>query len=77
MTTQLVRHLRGRVVHGIVREHRGIVASRICALLEVRGRLESDAIADGAMVPAKDVREVCTCYIMSVLLTCCSWYRDF
>jgi len=58
MTTQLVRHLRGRVVHGIVREHRGIVASRICALLEVRGRLESDAIADGAMVPAKDVREI-------------------
>lgn len=36
----------------------GEVAARICSMLRMHGHLESDAIADSAMVPAKDTREV-------------------
>ena len=35
-----------------------MVAARICTILKAKGSLEADAIAEAAMVPAKDTREV-------------------
>lgn len=57
-TIQLVQYLRQRTVHQIVNDTHGEVAARICSILRVRGHLESDAIAEAAMMPAKDTREV-------------------
>mmetsp|Transcript_9498 Transcript_9498/g.11381 ORF Transcript_9498/g.11381 Transcript_9498/m.11381 type:complete len:158 (+) Transcript_9498:2-475(+) len=42
----------------MVLDAHGEVAARICSILEEQGYQESDAIADSAMIPAKDVREV-------------------
>ena len=57
-TRQLVGHLRGRALHQIVLDDMGDTAARICAILETRGYLESEAIADSAMIPIQDAREV-------------------
>jgi len=55
---QLVEHLQGRLLHQVVMDHHGETASRICSILEARGSMESDVIAEAAMVPVKDVREI-------------------
>mmetsp|Transcript_8749 Transcript_8749/g.9617 ORF Transcript_8749/g.9617 Transcript_8749/m.9617 type:complete len:612 (+) Transcript_8749:85-1920(+) len=57
-TRQVVAYLRGRILHEVVREHYGEVAARICSILEAKGHLESDTVAESAMVPAKDAREL-------------------
>jgi hypothetical protein len=40
----------------------GEIAARICSVLSMNGHLESDAVAESAMVPAKDTREVRNSY---------------
>ncbi len=57
-TRQAMTYLKGRIIHEVVRERYGVVAARICAILQAKGHLESDAIAESAMVPAKDAREI-------------------
>ena len=57
-TRSLLMHLRTRIMHQMVKSHHGDVAARICSILDSRGYLESDIVADNAMVPAKDAREV-------------------
>lgn len=57
-TRQLLSYLKGRIVHQVVKDHFGDVGARICSILEARGHLEADAVADNAMVPAKDAREM-------------------
>lgn len=42
----------------VVLDSHGEVAARICSILTEKGYLESDVIAEMAMVPAKDTREV-------------------
>jgi DNA-directed RNA polymerase III subunit RPC3 len=56
-TRQLVEHLQERIVHQVIYDSQGEVAARICSILRIQGHLESDAIAEAAMVPAKDTRE--------------------
>lgn len=55
---QLLTYLKGRIFHQMVRDHFGDVGARICSILEARGHLEGDAVAENAMVPAKDAREM-------------------
>eukprot|EP00978_Attheya_sp_CCMP212_P018089 scaffold49071_cov54-Attheya_sp.AAC.5 len=57
-TRQLVDHLQGRILNQVIEDSQGQVAARICSILQSKGQLESDAVAEAAMVPAKDVREV-------------------
>eukprot|EP00559_Dactyliosolen_fragilissimus_P002842 CAMPEP_0184858652 /NCGR_PEP_ID=MMETSP0580-20130426/3740_1 /TAXON_ID=1118495 /ORGANISM="Dactyliosolen fragilissimus" /LENGTH=717 /DNA_ID=CAMNT_0027354921 /DNA_START=130 /DNA_END=2283 /DNA_ORIENTATION=+ len=57
-TNSLVQHLRTRIVNQIIRDRHGHVASRICAILLSKGYLEVDGIADAAMVPAQDARDI-------------------
>jgi len=42
----------------VVLDSHGEVAARICSILTEKGHLEADAIAETAMVPDKDTREV-------------------
>ena len=42
----------------VLLDSHGEVAARICSILRVNGHLEAEAIAEKAMVPAKDTREV-------------------
>lgn len=42
----------------MILESHGEVAARICSILDEKGHLEADAIAETAMVPEKDTREV-------------------
>ena len=42
----------------VILDSHGEVAARICSILRVNGYLEAEAIAEKAMVPAKDTREV-------------------
>jgi hypothetical protein len=44
----------------VLLDSQGEVAARICSILRMNGHLESDAVAESAMVPAKDTREVRT-----------------
>lgn len=53
----LTLELRNLVLQVILDSH-GEVAARICSILAEKGYLEADAIAEMAMVPAKDTREV-------------------
>ena len=46
-----------RVLHRVVLDRGGEVAGRIVSILEAKGYMEAESVADGAMVPAKDVRE--------------------
>lgn len=55
---QLVEHLRSRILHKIIYDSHGEIAARICSILEAKGSMESDAVADSTMCPAKDVREI-------------------
>mmetsp|Transcript_294 Transcript_294/g.485 ORF Transcript_294/g.485 Transcript_294/m.485 type:complete len:611 (+) Transcript_294:105-1937(+) len=55
---QLLAYLRGRIFHQIIKDHFGDVAARICSILEAKGHLESESVAEDAMVPAKDAREI-------------------
>lgn len=57
-TNKLVNYLQSRIVHQIILDSHGEVAARICSILQANGHMESDAIAEAAMVPAKDTREV-------------------
>lgn len=54
----LLAYLRGRLVHQSIRDHHGDVPARICSILESKGHLEGESIAESAMVPAKDAREM-------------------
>jgi len=56
-TRQLVEHLQERIIHQVIYDSEGEVAARLCSILRIQGHLESDAIAEAAMVPAKDTRE--------------------
>ena len=57
-TRQLSQRLRDRIIHSVIAKHHGLVAARIVSILHVKGHLESDAIAEDAMVPAKEAREI-------------------
>ena len=57
-TRQLVSHLRGRALNQFVTDDQGQHAARVCAILETRGYMESEALADCAMVPIQDAREI-------------------
>jgi DNA-directed RNA polymerase III subunit RPC3 len=57
-TKDLLNYLRGRLLHQSIRDHHGDVPARICSILESKGHLEGEAIAESAMVPAKDAREM-------------------
>mmetsp|Transcript_9394 Transcript_9394/g.19442 ORF Transcript_9394/g.19442 Transcript_9394/m.19442 type:complete len:754 (-) Transcript_9394:94-2355(-) len=57
-TRQLLQRLRERILHRILSSHQGLVAARIVSILQVKGHCESDAIAEDAMVPAKEAREI-------------------
>lgn len=53
---QVMSYLKGVMMHTIVKEHFGEVAARICSILKELGHLESDKIAESAMVPANNAR---------------------
>lgn len=57
-TSKLVGYLHDRIIHQMICDSHGEVAGRICTILRVNGHMESDTIAEAAMVPAKDTREV-------------------
>jgi len=57
-TRRLVEFLRDRIVHQIVLDTHGETAARICPVLRLNGYMESDQVAESAMVPAKDTREL-------------------
>ena len=63
---RLVEHLRERSIHQLVFDAHGDVAARVCSVLRFRGHLEADAIANSAMVPVKDTREVRACVCVCV-----------
>ena len=56
--TKVVGYLQDRTIHQMIADSHGEVAARICSILRINGHLESDTIAEAAMVPAKDTREV-------------------
>jgi hypothetical protein len=47
-----------RIVYQIIHDRHGAIAARVVSILSTKGYLESDRLADMAMVPAKDIREV-------------------
>ena len=55
---QVMSYLKGVIFHSVIKEHFGDVAARICSIVQAKGHLESDTIAESAMVPAKDAREL-------------------
>jgi len=55
---ELLEYLRTRVQTQMILDSHGEIAARIVSILSSKGHLESDAIADAAMIPAKDVREI-------------------
>ncbi|KAL3795518.1 hypothetical protein HJC23_009231 [Cyclotella cryptica] len=57
-TRQLLQRLRDRTLHRIITQPHGLVAARIVSILRVKGHMGSDAIAEDAMVPAKEAREI-------------------
>ena len=57
-TRQLLTRLRSRIQHRILTTHHGLVAARIVSILTMKGHCESDVIAEDAMVPAKEAREI-------------------
>lgn len=54
----MVTFLRERIHHQVLYDSHGEVAARICSILDRKGYLESDAVAELAMLPAKDTREI-------------------
>ena len=57
-TRQLLQRLRDRILHRTITTRHGLVAARIVSILQVKGHMESDSIAEDAMVPAKEAREI-------------------
>ncbi|KAL3768698.1 hypothetical protein ACHAWU_006799 [Discostella pseudostelligera] len=57
-TRQLLQRMLDRIQHRFLTTHRGLVAARIVSVLQMKGHCESDAIAEDAMVPTKEAREV-------------------
>jgi RNA polymerase III subunit RPC82 len=60
-TTRMVQYLQQRIIHQMIVGHHGEVAARIVTILIRNGYLEADSLAEAAMVPAKDTREVRRC----------------
>lgn len=56
--SSLVDFAQERIVHQIVLDRHGVVAARVISILLKHRWLESEALAEHAMVPAKDIREV-------------------
>jgi len=54
----LTEYLHDRIIYKVVHDRHGEIAGRIVSILSVLGWLESDKIAEHAMVPAKDTREI-------------------
>jgi len=57
-TRQLLQRMRDRIVHRVLTTHHGLVAARIVSTLAMKGHSESDIVAEEAMVPAKEAREI-------------------
>ena len=57
-TTRMVLYLQERIMNQMIADQHGEVAARIVTILSLNGHLESDSLAEAAMVPAKDIREV-------------------
>ncbi len=55
---QLLQRMRDRIQHRFLTTHHGLVAARIVSILQMNGHCESDAIAEDAMVPTKEAREI-------------------
>lgn len=55
---QLLRRAKDRVVHRVLASHHGLVAARIVSVLQMRGHIDSDAVSEDALIPAKEAREV-------------------
>ena len=55
---QLLRRMRDRVQHRVLSSHHGVVAARVVSILQSSGHCESDVVAENAMVPAREAREV-------------------
>jgi hypothetical protein len=69
--SRMVQYLQQRIANQMILDHYGEVAARVVNILAMNGHLESDSLAEAAMVPAKDVREVCHlgfCVTASLLL---------
>jgi DNA-directed RNA polymerase III subunit RPC3 len=54
----LTDYLRDRIFYQVVKDRHGEVAARVISILSQRGWFESDHLAEQAMIPAKDTREV-------------------
>lgn len=54
----------------VILDSHGEVAARVCSILNAQGHLEADAIAETAMVPAKDTREVRSTTVGQFAWTC-------
>jgi hypothetical protein len=54
----LVAYLRKRVVHQVIFDHQSVIGARIVSILTQVGYQESDKLAEMAMAPAKEVREI-------------------
>ena len=57
-TRQLLCRVRDRIQHRVLSSHHGLVAARVVSVLRNRGHAESDVVAEDAMVPAREAREV-------------------
>jgi hypothetical protein len=56
--THLTTYLTDRIIYQVVLDRHGEVAARVASILLKHGYLESERLAETAMVPAKDTREV-------------------
>mgnify|MGYP000691396891 CR=1 FL=1 len=75
-TLRLVQYMQSRITHQIIVDHQGEVAARIVTILTQNGLLESDSLAEAAMVPAKDTREVRYESRSVFFEKCCSFALD-
>ena len=57
-TRQLLHCFRDRIVHRMLTSHHSLAAARIVSILQMNGHCESDTIADDALMPAKEAREI-------------------
>jgi len=56
--SRMVKYMQERITNRMLVDHHGEIAARIVTILLLNGHLESDSLAESAMVPAKDTREV-------------------
>lgn len=61
----LTRYLQERIIHQVVSDRHDVVAARVVSILWRLGYLEAETIADHAMVPVKEAREVLHCLYKS------------